>query len=223
MTLQPMSKKKIVLVDDHPLVREWLTNLINQEDDLVVCGTAESIAEARTLIYREPPDLAVIDITLGEDSGIDLIKDIKKSHPGVKTIVLSMHSESLYAERALRAGAGGYVIKKETTSKIIEAIRQVLEGKIYLSEGFAGAISGRAAPGLGESGELPTKQLSDRELEVFQLLGEGCETRKIGEILKISMNTVQVYCARIKEKLKLNNATELLREAIRWEEGRKRR
>ena len=210
-----MAKKKILLVDDHPLVREWLTNLINQEEDLAVCGAAEGVIQARQLIAETPPDLAVIDLTLGEDSGIDLIKEIRKNHPGVKLIVLSMHSESLYAERALRARAGGYVIKKETTSRIIEAIRQVLAGKIYLSEGFAGAIEGGKKP---EAGTI--KSLSDRELEVFQMLGKGYETRKIGELLNISMNTVQVYCGRIKEKLKLNNATELLREAIRWEEGR---
>lgn len=217
-----MARKKVLLVDDHPLVREWLTNLINQEDDLIVCGAAEGIQQARELIGRNPPNLAVIDITLGADSGIDLIKEMKKSNPEMKTIVLSMHTESLYAERALRAGASGYVIKKETTSMIIEAIRQVLAGKIYLSAGFAGTISGRAAPGQDDSGKLPIDLLSDRELEVFQLMGQGNETRRIGELLKISMNTVQVYCGRIKEKLKLNNATELLREAVRWVETDKR-
>jgi DNA-binding NarL/FixJ family response regulator len=218
-----MSKKKIVLVDDHPLVREWLSSLINQEDDLRVAGSAENSAQALELIGNEAPDLAVVDITLGEDSGIDLIREIKKLHPKVKMIVLSMHSESLYAERALKAGAGGYVIKKETTSKIIEAIRRVLGGKTYLSKGFSAAIPGLAAQEENDSSEGPVKRLSDRELEVFQLLGKGCETRKIGEMLHISMNTVQVYCARIKEKLKLNNATELLHKAIQWEEGRKNR
>ncbi|MEI8341337.1 MAG: response regulator transcription factor [Verrucomicrobiota bacterium] len=212
-----MSKKKILLVDDHPLVREWLTNLINQEQDLVVSGAAESSTQALQMIQQEAPHLAVIDITLGEDSGIDLIKEIKKLHPEVKLIVLSMHSESLYAERALRAGAGGYVIKKESTSRIIEAIHQVLSGNIFLSEGFDGTL-----PVNGGQDARSIKSLSDRELEVFQMLGKGYETRKIGELLNISMNTVQVYCGRIKEKLKLNNATELLREAIRWEEGRKR-
>jgi len=205
-----MPKNKIVLIDDHPLVREWLTNLINQEKDLVVSGTAENKSEALALMEREVPDLAVVDITLGEDSGIDLIKEMKRQHPTVKLIVLSMHSESLYAERALRAGAVGYVMKKESTTKIIEAIRQVLAGKIYLSEESHAANS--------EVNHLKSRMiesLSDRELEVFQLLGEGYETRKIGELLKISMNTVQVYCGRIKEKLKLDNATELLREAIR--------
>ena len=218
-----MVRKKILLVDDHPLVREWLTMLINQEDDLKVCGTAENCAQALKALADESPDLAVVDITLGEESGIDLIKELRRLQPAVKIIVLSMHNESLYAERALRAGAGGYVIKKETTSRIIDAIRKVMAGEIYLSEGFAGSVSERAAPGLDKADRVPTKLLSDRELEVFQLLGKGVETRKIGELLKISINTVQVYCGRIKEKLELDNATELLREAIRWEESRKRR
>ena len=218
-----MPRKKIVLVDDHPLVREWLSSLINQEEDLRVSGSAENSAQALALINRQPPDLAVVDITLGEDSGIDLIREIKKLHPGVKVIVLSMHSESLYAERALKAGAGGYVIKKETTSRIIDAIRLVLAGKTYLSKGFSTVTPGPAAQEGNDSSEEPVKRLSDRELEVFQLLGKGFETRKIGEVLHISMNTVQVYCARIKEKLKLNTATDLLHKAIQWEEARKDR
>ena len=205
-----MPKNKIILIDDHPLVREWLTNLINQEKDLVVAGTAENKTDALILVEQQNPALAVVDITLGEDSGIDLIKEIKQKNSRIKLIVLSMHSESLYAERALRAGADGYVMKKESTSKIIDAIRQVLAGETYLSHEFSEAISAE--------NNLKSKMLeslSDRELEVFQLLGEGYETRKIGELLNISMNTVQVYCGRIKEKLKLENATELLREAIR--------
>ena len=205
-----MPKNKIILIDDHPLVREWLTNLINQEKDLVVAGTAENKTDALILVEQQNPSLAVVDITLGEDSGIDLIKEIKQKNSRIKLIVLSMHSESLYAERALRAGADGYVMKKESTSKIIDAIRQVLAGETYLSHEFSEAISAE--------NNLKSKMLeslSDRELEVFQLLGEGYETRKIGELLNISMNTVQVYCGRIKEKLKLENATELLREAIR--------
>ena len=217
-----MPKNKIVVIDDHPLVREWLTNLINQEKDLAVAGTAENKAQALGLIARAAPALAVVDITLGDESGIDLIREIKRDHPLVKLIVLSMHSDSLYAERAFRAGAGGYVMKKESTSKIIEAIRQVLSGKTYPAEEPAGQASGSRAPGQSDRDSLPIQSLSDRELEVFQLLGEGYETRKIGELLKISMNTVQVYCGRIKEKLKLNNATELLREAIRWEEDKNR-
>ena len=187
-----------------------LTNLINQEKDLVVAGTAENKTDALILVEQQNPSLAVVDITLGEDSGIDLIKEIKQKNSRIKLIVLSMHSESLYAERALRAGADGYVMKKESTSKIIDAIRQVLAGETYLSHEFSEAISAE--------NNLKSKMLeslSDRELEVFQLLGEGYETRKIGELLNISMNTVQVYCGRIKEKLKLENATELLREAIR--------
>jgi len=207
-----MLKKKIYIVDDHPLVREWLSNLISQEPDLEICGTAESYAQALEGLAQTRPDLAVVDITLGEESGIELIREIKPAWPELAIIVLSMHNESLYAERAMRAGAKGYVMKKESTTRIIDAIRTVLEGKTYFSDNLD-----REA---GSAMEQAVSQLSDRELEVFQLLGKGYETRRIGERLQISMNTVQVYCARIKDKLRLSNANELLREAVRWVETR---
>jgi DNA-binding NarL/FixJ family response regulator len=214
----PTSKKKIFLVDDHPLVREWLTNLINQQPDLSVCGEAESAPQARQLIAEMKPDVAIVDITLTEGSGIDLIKDIRAHSPGVRIIVLSMHDESLYAERALRAGARGYVMKRETTKKIIVAIRHVLEGRLYVSEKFAASITERFAQGKADAGSS-LAELSDRELDVFQMLGQGLETRQIGNSLHISMKTVQVYYARIKEKLNLANATELMREAMRWHDS----
>jgi DNA-binding NarL/FixJ family response regulator len=213
-----LSKRKIFLVDDHPLVREWLMNLINQQPDLMVCGEAGSGPEACQRITRLKPDIAVVDISLAEGSGIEVIRDIRVLAPKTEVIVLSMHDESLYAERALRAGARGYVMKRETTKKIITAIRQVLEGKLYVSEKFAAAITARLMQGK-KTADSPVEQLSDRELEVFRMLGAGVETRQIGESLHISMKTVQVYCARIKEKLGLANATELLREAMRWHES----
>jgi len=211
-------KRKIFLLDDHPLVREWLTNLINQQPDFVVCGEAGSGPETRECIMKLQPDVAIVDISLAEGSGIEVIRDIRLLSPRTVIIVLSMHDESLYAERALRAGARGYVMKRETTKKIITAIRQVLEGKLYISEKFASAITERLMLGK-KNAESSLEHLSDRELEVFRMLGEGMETRQIGESLHISMKTVQVYCARIKEKLGLGNATELLREAIRWHES----
>jgi len=211
------AKRTILLVDDHPLVREWLTNLINQQHDLVVCGECGSAPAARQLVAQKKPDIAIVDITLTEGSGIELIKDMRIENPKTAIIVLSMHDESLYAERALRAGARGYVMKRETTKKIITAIRHVLEGKLYVSEKLAAAITERFAGGKTGAGS-PVEQLSDRELEVFQMLGQGMETRQIAESLHISMKTVQVYCARIKEKLNLSTATELLREAVRWQE-----
>ncbi|HVM96469.1 MAG TPA: response regulator transcription factor [Candidatus Acidoferrales bacterium] len=212
-------KTKIFLVDDHPLVREWLTNLIHQQADLVVCGEAETAPAALDAINRLKPDVSIVDISLADSSGIELIKAIKASQPEVAVIVLSMHDERLYAERALRAGARGYIMKRETAGKIIAAIRQVLEGKLYVSEALATLLAERFLDG-GTTMESPVEQLSDRELEVFQLLGRGYDTRKIAESLHVSMKTVQAYCARIKEKLNLANATELLREAIRWHESR---
>jgi DNA-binding NarL/FixJ family response regulator len=217
-----MTKTKILLVDDHPLVREWLTNLINQQTDMVVCGEAESASHALAVIANTQPDLVVVDLSLKNGSGIDLIKDLKELHPALLVLVLSMHDESLYAERALRAGARGYVMKREVTKNIITAIRQVLAGQLHVSERMAARIASKYAGALPVTAESPVTLLSDRELEVFQLLGQGCETKQIAETLHLSMKTVQAYCARIKDKLKLTNATELLREAIRWEEQRDR-
>ncbi len=214
------AKAKIILVDDHPLVREWLTNLIHQQPDLIVCGEAETAPAALQTIADTKPDVAIVDISLKDSSGIELIKNIKASHPHVAVIVLSMHDEQLYAERALRAGARGYIMKRETTKKVIAAIRLVLEGKLYLSERLVALFAEKFVDGNAPTVSSPIEQLSDRELEVFQLLGEGYETRQIAESLRVSMKTIQVYCARIKEKLKLANATELLREAIRWNESR---
>jgi DNA-binding NarL/FixJ family response regulator len=217
-----MTKTKILLVDDHPLVREWLTNLINQQPDMVVCGEAESASHALTVIASTQPDLVVVDLSLKNGSGIDLIKDLKELHPALLVLVLSMHDESLYAERALRAGARGYVMKREVTKNIITAIRQVLAGQLHVSERMAARIASKYAGAPPVTVESPVTLLSDRELEVFQLLGQGCETKQIAETLHLSMKTVQAYCARIKDKLKLTNATELLREAIRWEDQRNR-
>lgn len=216
-------KTKIFLVDDHPLVREWLTNLIHQQPDLTVCGEAEAASQALLAIAESKPDLAVVDISLEGSSGIELIKNIKGLRPPVKVIVLSMHDETLYAERALRAGARGYIMKRETAKRIIVAIRQVLEGKLYLSERITALFAEKFVDGRIPAGGPAVDLLSDRELEVFELLGQGCETRNIAERLHVSMKTVQAFCARIKEKLNLASATELLREAIRWHEDRQTR
>src|SRR5208282_3695462 len=165
------------------------------------------------------PDVAIVDISLKQGSGIELIKNIKRLQPGILIIVLSMHDERLYAERALRAGARGYIMKSETAKKVIAVIRQVLAGKIYISERLTELFAEKFLDGRLLTSDSPVEQLSDRELEVFQLLGQGIETRQVAETLKVSMKTVQVYCARIKEKLKLTNAAELLREAVRWHEN----
>jgi len=212
------AKRKVFLVDDHPLVREWLTNLVNQQADLVVCGEAESRSEALQRIESLRPDVAIIDIALKSSSGLELIKDIIEISPGTAALVLSMHDESHYAERSLRAGAKGYIMKRETTRNVIVAIRRVLEGQIYLSDSIATTIASRLVGVKPIQDVSPIEQLSDRELEVFQMLGHGKGTRQIAETLGISLKTVQAYCARIKEKLHLNSASELLREALRWTE-----
>jgi len=213
-------KRKVFLVDDHPLVREWLASLVNQQADLVICGEAESAQQALGQIEASGADVIIVDITLAQGSGLELIKDLRLIYPHGVVIVLSMHEESLYAERALRAGARGYVMKKESTKKILVAIRQVLDGKLYVSDKFAATITEKFVGGKNQGGS-PIEGLSDRELQVFTMIGQGIETRQIAESLHISIKTVQVYCARIKEKLNLTNATELIREAIRWYEASK--
>ncbi len=214
-----VSKKSIFLVDDHPLVREWLTNLINQQPDLSVCGEAETGPQAMQAILALKPEVAIVDISLKDSSGIELIKDLKQSLPGVAVLVLSMHEEAHYAERSLRAGARGYIMKRETTRKVIAAIRQVLAGELYISAEIATALAEQFVAGKVLSKQSPVEGLSDRELEVFELLGQGRGTRQIAEVLKVSVKTVQAYCGRIKEKLNLSSATELLREAVRWHES----
>jgi DNA-binding NarL/FixJ family response regulator len=212
-------KIKIFLVDDHPLVREWLTNLIRQQPDLAVCGEAEDAPHALREIAAAKPDVAIVDISLKQGSGIELIKNLKALDPNLAVLVLSMHDEQLYAERALRAGARGYIMKRETAKKIILAIRQMLGGKIYMSDSLSASFAEKFVDGrLLTSGSL-VDQLTDRELEVFQLLGKGCETRQVAQMMTVSMKTVQAHCAHIKEKLKLTNAAELLREAVRWQES----
>jgi DNA-binding NarL/FixJ family response regulator len=214
-------RNRIFLVDDHPLVREWLTNLLNQQPDLEVCGEAETSADALRGIAATKPKLAIIDISLNAASGLELVKDLCIQHPSVAPLVLSMHEEELYAERAMRAGARGYVRKRETSKNILAAIRRVLEGGIYVSEKLSNAMAvkflkGQEAVGIAQS---RVEQLSDRELEVFQLLGQGKSTSQIAEQLHISLKTVQAYSVRAKEKLGLTTAAELVREAILWEES----
>lgn len=211
-----MSQKiKILLVDDHPLVREGLANLIHQHPDLEVCGEAASQPQALQLIGTLQPNIAVVDISLENGSGLDLMKNIKAMHPAVAMLALSMHDESLYAERALRAGARGYLMKREAAKKVIQGIRAVLAGQLFVSEKIAALMAERFVDGRTIPAS-PIEVLSDRELEVFQLLGRGQGTRQIAEHLHVGFKTVQAYCARIKEKLQLANATELLRAAMQW-------
>jgi len=211
-------KNKILLVDDHPLVREWLANLINEETDFEVCGQAANAREAIDLIGKLSPRMAVVDISLEGSSGLELIKDIKAQHPKVNTIVLSMHDEMLYAERAMRAGASGYVMKREATGKVLDALRAVLAGGLFFSNAVNAQLAQKLVQGVGDQPAV-VESLSDRELEVFQLLGRGFNTRQISEQMNVSFKTVQAYCARIKEKLNLANINELIFHAVRWHES----
>jgi DNA-binding NarL/FixJ family response regulator len=209
-------KRGVLIVDDHPIVRQGLAQLIDQEHDLHVCGQAEDAHAAMKAIRELAPDLAVVDISLKDTSGIELIKDIKVQHPGLPVLTLSMHDEGIYAERALRAGARGYVMKQEATERVVTAIRRVLAGEMYVSEGMAAKMVSKLVAGPAQAGGSPVDRLSDRELEVFRLIGTGYGTREMAEKLHLSVKTIETYRAHIKEKLDLLDANELLRTAINW-------
>jgi len=215
-------KSRVYLVDDHPLVRDGLAMLINQQADLVVCGAAEDAVTGLAQIAQMQPHIVIVDISLKTTSGLDLIKDVKIRHPLVATLVLSMHDEMLYAERALRAGARGYLMKNAPTTNVLMAIRRVLEGGVYLSDQIVAAlalkVSGRTRS-VASSARDSIEDLSDRELEIFHLLGQGHPTAQIAQDLHISIKTVQAYCARAKEKLGAKSALELRRAAMRWEDA----
>jgi len=209
-------KFRVVVVDDHPIIRRGLADLINQEDDLEVCAEATDAHQALEMIASLKPDIAVVDISLKEINGIELIKHIKTRHPKLPTLVLSMHDETLYAERALRAGARGYVMKQEPPETVISSIRKVLAGEIYVSEKMSSRLIARMADGRANGTGSPLEHLSDRELEVFQLIGQGLRTRQIAERLCLSIKTIESYREHIKDKLDLENSTELFQHALQW-------
>lgn len=216
-------KRSILIVDDHPIFRHGLTQLINQEEDLVVCGEAEDYHSGWKAVKELNPDMLIVDITLKNMSGIDLIREINKSCKGLPMLVLSMHEESLYAERSLRAGARGYIMKQEASESIVYAIREVLNGRIYASRNITDALLARFIDGSQGSLDSPVQSLTNRELEVFQMIGDGMSIRDIGARLNLSVKTIGTYRERIKEKLQLKNATELLRYAMNWVEDERRR
>lgn len=207
---------RILIVDDHPVVRHGMTQLIEEEPDLKVCGQAADAAEAMKALREDQFDLAVVDITLKTSSGIDLIKSMKVQAPNVKVLVASMHDEVIYAERALHAGALGYINKEEAADKIVDAIRVTLQGKIYLSERMTERMVSRLAYGEKETDRPATDMLSDRELEVFEQIGRGLGTRQIAESLHLSRKTVETHRASIKKKLNLRDGAELVSHAVRW-------
>jgi DNA-binding NarL/FixJ family response regulator len=212
-------KSRVFIVDDHPLVRQGLANLINQQNDLIVCGEAEDSAGAIAGLVTARAAVALIDISLKNESGLELVKNLKVQFPRVALIVLSMHDEALYAERALRAGARGYVMKRETTKSVLASIRQVLKGAVYVSERVVNRIAARSGLSRKAAASSPVERLSDRELEIFRLLGEGRTSSQIASDLNLSLKTVQAYCSRAKEKFGVTSLTELLRAALRWEDA----
>jgi DNA-binding NarL/FixJ family response regulator len=207
---------RILIVDDHPLVRMSLREVIQRERDLVVCGEAEDREQALAAVAASNPQLAIIDLTLKSSDGMELIKDLRDRFPKVQVLVLSMHDEALHAERAVRAGARGYITKQEATTKIMVAIRHVLNGEIYWSEKAAARVASRIATRTRATTGATVDCLADRELQVFELIGEGRSTRQIAAALHIDVSTVETYRARIKEKLNLKDAPDLLHYAIRW-------
>jgi DNA-binding NarL/FixJ family response regulator len=212
-------KSRVFIVDDHPLVREGLTNLINRQDDLVVCGEAKDSAQAIDGIMKARPDVALIDISLANESGLELLKQLARQFPQVALIVLSMHDETLYAERALRAGARGYVMKHETSKSVLASIRRVIGGGVYVSERIVNRMASRFNLSREPVTTSPVERLSDRELEIFRLLGQGRTSSQIAKDLNLSLKTVQAYCARAKAKFGVDSLTELLRAAIQWDDA----
>jgi len=210
------AKARVVVVDDHPLFRERLCQLIDNEPDMEICGQADSAQQAIQIIRVTSPNLAIVDVTLKASSGLELIKGIKALSIGVPVLVLSMHDESLYAERALRAGAMGYITKSEEAAQVLLAVRSVLAGKIYLSDEMTSTfLRGLTASGAKVS-PRPVDRLTDRELQVLDLIGRGRTSRDIAEELKLGVATIDTYRARIKEKMNFRNAMELQHFAIRW-------
>jgi DNA-binding NarL/FixJ family response regulator len=207
---------RVLIVDDHPLLRKGVSQLIDQEKDLAVVGEAEDAQKAITAIEETKPDIALIDITLNGASGIELVKNVKSRFPKLKMLVLSMHDESVYAHRALRAGACGYIMKQEGSEKVLTAMRKVLRGEVYLSERLGDRMLHTLVNGRSSLTSSPVEELSDRELEVFNLIGQGNGTRPIAEKLHLSIKTIESHRAHIKEKLNLQNATELVHHAIQW-------
>jgi len=211
-------KRRIFVVDDHPIFRRGIAQAVNHEKDIEICGEAENASEALEAAERIEPDLMLIDITLPGTNGIELIKCLRARCPDLRLLVISMHDESLYAERALRAGAQGYVMKQEASEQVMAAIRQVLDGGIYVSPAFSDKMMNRLFAGPNGVTVLasPVQRLSDGELEVFGLVGEGRSTRQIADALHLSVKTIESHREHIKEKLNLKTSLELVRFAVEW-------
>jgi DNA-binding NarL/FixJ family response regulator len=215
----PPEAKRIVVVDDHPLFRKGLEQLIHSNDGLAICGEAANAAEAMDVIRQVAPDLAIVDLSLPGANGIELIKNIRAEFPKLLVLVLSMHDESLYALRSMRAGAQGYVMKQEALDNVVLAIREILAGRPYLSPAMSANVIAKFTQGAGEASANMVDGLSDRELEILELIGKGRDVREIAKALHLSPKTVETHRAHIKEKLNLQNARQVARFAVQWLEG----
>lgn len=207
---------RILIVDDHPIIRHGLSQLINQEEDLLVCGEAENAQQALEAARTLQPDVALVDISLKETSGLDLVTELKRTSAGLPVVMLTMHDEAVYAERSLQVGAQGYVMKQEPPERVIEAVRTVMNGEIYLSGAMTSKMLKKIAESPSNREPTPVDQLSVRELEIFELIGQGNSTRQVAEQLDLSIKTVDAHRANIKKKLELKSGTELVQMAIKW-------
>lgn len=215
------SKAKIFLVDDHPMVREHLTALIQSEPDLEVCGEAADAPTALAMVTSIRPDLVILDISLKRSHGLELLKDLRAVWPDLPVLILSMHDETLYAERALAAGAMGYITKQEATLNVLSAIRKVVGGEVYLSEHMSARMMKKMIGSGSPEPATPMEALTDREFEVYQMIGRGLGTRQIADELRLGIKSVESYRARIREKLRLADGNQLLQHAIHWTQGNK--
>ncbi len=210
------ARKTVLIVDDHPLLRQGLALLINQQQDMQVCGEAEEAQAAMQAVMQRRPDIMILDISLNGPDGLELLKSIRASDPDLPILILSMHDEAVYAERALRARANGYIMKQEATEKVLIAVRRILNGEVYLSDRMSNKMLQQYIGGAPSMLQSRISSLSDRELEVFRFIGEGRATREIAEELNLSVKTVETYQAHIKEKLVLRSGRELIQHAIQW-------
>ncbi|WP_456385857.1 response regulator [Desulfolithobacter sp.] len=211
-------KTKVLVVDDHPIFRMGMRELLNQEQDFVVCGLAAGMEEARRALAGQEVDMAIVDITLADDNGLELVREICSSGRNIAVLVLSMHDETVWAERALRAGARGYIMKKEASESIISALRNIRKGQIHVSPGMVSVLLDRMHQGSRGQGTSTMDMLTDRELEVFRLIGSGLSTREIALRMNLGIKTIGTYRDRIRQKLGLKNGTELTRRAVLWTE-----
>jgi DNA-binding NarL/FixJ family response regulator len=211
------NKRRVLIVDDHPIFRDGISQLINNQPDLQVCGAACSAAQALTSVAELKPDMLIVDISINGTNGIELIKSIRAQYPALPALMLSSHDENLYAERALRAGARGYIMKAAPPETVVEAVRRVLAGSLYLSEAIGARLLDTFLNGRPPTGSTSAvDQLSDRELEIFRAIGEGRSTREIAMSLILSIKTVETHRAHLKEKLQVQTAPELIRAAVEW-------